>query len=88
MVNRQRIQQSVAICLGGHFTLPKLQKTQQSPELGFSRAPQPGQFQKNRQASVGIVSMVARLQRGQVNTLCTVGTTLTLFLPSQDIPPQ
>jgi len=43
-------------CTGGQGTLPKLQNTQQSPDFGFMRAPQPGQSQKNRHASVGIVS--------------------------------
>jgi len=55
--------------------LPKLQNTQQSPAFGFRRTPQPGQCQKKRQASVGIVSRVFAAQSGQVSTLRRAGAT-------------
>jgi hypothetical protein len=37
----ERKQQEPCACIGGHFTEPNEQNTQQSPGLGRSRAPHP-----------------------------------------------
>jgi hypothetical protein len=39
MTEESTAQQSPSICIGGHFTEPYEQKTQQSPRLGFNAAP-------------------------------------------------
>jgi hypothetical protein len=52
--------------MGGHATLPKEQNTQQSPGFGLSRTPQPLQSYDHWQASVGMDSVAACPQCGQV----------------------
>jgi hypothetical protein len=52
--------------MGGQGTVPKEQNTQQSPGFGRSSTMQPVHSEKNRQASVGIGSVLAVLQCGQV----------------------
>jgi hypothetical protein len=49
-------QQLAACCIGGHFTEPKEQNTQQSPGFGRRRAWQPAHSWKKTQASVGMSS--------------------------------
>ena len=59
--------------MGGHFTDPYEQKTQQSPVFGRSNAWQPTHSWKYRQASVGMRSIVTRPQCGQVNAESSIG---------------
>lgn len=47
------------VCIGGHFCDPYEQKTQQWPGSGLSSRLQPAHSWKNRQASVGMVSLLA-----------------------------
>lgn len=52
---------------------PYEQNTQQSPDSGFSTAPQDGQSQKNWQASVGMSVHVAVPHSGHVIVLSSTG---------------
>jgi hypothetical protein len=54
--------------LGGHFTEPYEQKTQQSPGFGLKTLLQFAHWWKNWQASIGITSSLAKPQCGQVIT--------------------
>lgn len=61
-------QQPPSPCIGGHFTLPNEQNTQQSPGFGRSTVPHPVHSWKNRHASTGIVSVVCLPHSGHVNS--------------------
>jgi hypothetical protein len=52
--------------IGGHGTEPYEQNTQQSPGLGLNLVRQPVHSKKMRHASIGIISIFARPQQGQV----------------------
>lgn len=58
---------------GGHLTEPKEQKTQQSPGFGRSNFRQPLHSWKYRHASVGMISVSANPQSGQVRVDTRMG---------------
>lgn len=66
----------LAACIGGHFTEPKEQKTQQSPGFGFISVAQLRHSWKCRHASVGMSSSCRKPQAGQVNVLCRIGAAM------------
>lgn len=65
--------------MGGHFTDPYEQKTQQSPGLGFSNALQCAHWKKNWHASVGMMHGVLVPQLGQVKIDSSTTSVMTLF---------
>lgn len=73
-------QQLRSDCLGGQGMSPYEQNTQQSPDSGFSIAPQDGQSQKNRQASVGMSARVAVPHPGHVIVLSSTGARCDLSI--------
>jgi hypothetical protein len=60
-------QHALPSCIGGHFTVPYEQNTQQSPDFGRSNAPHAAQSWKKMQASVGMLSVDAWPHCGHVS---------------------